>query len=43
MPSDGGDAQRTDSGDGGDDFTKLELVEDSGRTGRIETDLEATV
>ncbi len=29
---------RTDCGDGGDDFTQLQLVEDGGLAGRIETD-----
>lgn len=29
---------RTDCGDGGDDFTKLELVQDSGLSGGVETD-----
>ncbi len=29
---------RTDCGDGGDDFTQLQLVEDGGLPGRIETD-----
>lgn len=28
----------TDGGDGGDDLTKLELVEDGGFTGSVETD-----
>lgn len=30
--------KHTDGGDGGDDLTKLELVEDGGFTGGIETD-----
>lgn len=32
-------AARTDGGDGGDDLAKLELVEDGGLTGGIETNL----
>ena len=31
---------RTDCGDGGDDFTELQLVEDGGLSGGIETDHE---
>jgi hypothetical protein len=31
---------RTDCGDGGDDFTELQLVEDGGLSGSIETDHE---
>lgn len=33
-----GGISRTDGGDGGDDFTKLELVENSGLSGSVETD-----
>ena len=32
--------KRTDSRDGGDDFSKLELVEDGGLTGGVKSDHE---
>lgn len=35
---DGGDCGLTDGGNGGDDFTELELVEDGGLSGGVKTD-----
>lgn len=37
-----GMAKLTDCGDGGDDLAKLELVENRGLTGGVETNLEDT-
>ena len=34
----GGGSARTDRGDGGDDFSQLQLVQDGGLTGGIESD-----
>lgn len=37
-PVEGSGSGLTDRGDGGDDFTELELVQDGGLTGGVKTD-----